>query len=114
MRELREELNLTPADIESIRCIGMAEDGLIAHPELVFHTRTCLTRQQIEQQLQRDEHGDSVAIESRRVAVERTLAEPGELTPIAVATLLLFGNDVFGGDWFRRAALSVSACVPAV
>jgi 8-oxo-dGTP pyrophosphatase MutT (NUDIX family) len=106
-RELNEELKIDPSDIESVRCIGMVEDQTIRQPELVFHTRTHLTRSQIEQQIQTEEHRGSVAIESRRVAVERALADPGEFTPVAIATLLLFGNDVFGAEWFRRTALSL-------
>ena len=111
MRELHEELNLAPADIESIRCIGMAEDGLIAHPELIFHIRAQLTREQIEQQL----HAMSTAAASRsnRGASPSSVRWPSRASSrrSPIATLLLFGNDVFGGDWFRRAALSVSACV---
>lgn len=106
-RELQEELKLDTSDIESIRCLGMVQDNTIHQPELIFHTRVHLTRAQVESQIQHEEHGGSVAIESRRVAVENALANPADFTPVAIGTLLLFGNDVLGGDWFRRAKLSV-------
>ena len=54
-----------------------------------------------------EEHVGLLAIESRRVAIERTLADVSEFTPVGVATLLLIGNDILGEDWFRRAKLSV-------
>jgi hypothetical protein len=89
-RELHEELRLSPADIVSICCIGIAEDQTIRHPELIFRTRVKLTRGQIEAQIHHDEHGGSVAIHVDPDAIEEALLHPGEFTPIAIATLQLF------------------------
>jgi hypothetical protein len=110
-RELNEELHLAPADIESIRCIGIVEDEAIKHPELIFHTRVRLTRRQIESQVHADEHGGSVAIEANRAGVEKALANSREFTPVGIATLLLFGNDVFGTEWFQPTAPSLPVSV---
>lgn len=110
-RELNEELHLAPADIESIRCIGIVEDEAIKQPELIFHTRVHLTRQQIESQVDADEHGGSVAIESSAAGVEQALDNSQEFTPVGIATLLLFGNDVFGAEWLQLAPASLPVSV---
>jgi hypothetical protein len=95
-RELNEELNISPRQIDSIHCIGIAEDQRIRHPELIFRTRVKLSRRQIEQQVHDEEHGGSVAIEASRQGVGRALADASELTPIAIATLMLFARSTFG------------------
>ncbi len=100
-RELHEELKLSAAEIESIRCIGIIEDEVIKHPELIFHTKVRLTREKIESQLQRDEHGESVAIQNLRGAIGSALADE-QFTPVAMGTLLLFGQESFGDGWLKR------------
>jgi 8-oxo-dGTP pyrophosphatase MutT (NUDIX family) len=102
-RELHEELKITAVEIESIRCIGIVEDDVIKHPELIFHASVRLTREQVESQLQRDEHGGSVAIQNLRGAIGNALADE-QFTPVAMGTLLLFGREGFGDDWLKRCA----------
>jgi len=92
-RELGEEISLLPNRIESIHCLGLAEDAKIKQPELIFRTRTRLTRSQIEQQVNTEEHGGSVAIEATRDSIQRAISDPQKLTPIAVATLQLFADN---------------------
>jgi hypothetical protein len=106
LRELREELDLGDKDIDPIRCIGIAEDAMIRHPELIFHVRTNQTRQQIEDNVRHDEHAGCVAVETHKDALDQAIASAGDFTPIAIATLLLFGKDRFGPAWFHRAAAS--------
>jgi hypothetical protein len=104
-RELHEELRLTSTDVQSIRCLGIVQDQSLLQPEIIFTTRANLTRPQIESQIDTAEHTGLLAMESRRVAIESALADAGEFTPVGVATLLLFGRDVLGNDWFYRAKL---------
>ena len=93
-RELHEELKITPEQIESIRCIGIIEDEVIQHPELIFHAKARLTREIIESQLQRDEHGGSVGpIQNLRGAIENALAD-GQLTPVAIGRCFCLGGKV--------------------
>ncbi|HEX3357421.1 MAG TPA: hypothetical protein VHS31_10660 [Tepidisphaeraceae bacterium] len=103
-RELQEELKLSAAEIESLRCIGIIEDEAIKHPELIFQAKVRSTRQQIESQLQRDEHGGSVAIQNGRPAIGSALADV-EFTPVALGTLLLFGRESFGDEWLAKCVL---------
>jgi hypothetical protein len=90
-RELREELSLTSNDINSIRCIGMAEDNLLRQPELIFHVRASKTREQIESALDPQEHD---AIEPIRASHDfaRKMSEDARLTPVAAAALTLWAQ----------------------
>jgi hypothetical protein len=88
-RELREELSMTESHIADIRCIGLVEDRSLRQPELVFLTRTPLTRGQIEASLDRVEHHAVFAVAADRRDVRGVLAEPA-LTPVAAAALTLW------------------------
>jgi 8-oxo-dGTP pyrophosphatase MutT (NUDIX family) len=100
-RELAEELSLRDSDIAEIRCTGIAEDRALRQPELLFRVRTTLMRKQIESQVHADEHGGSVAIPANRQAVAHAVGDP-MLTPVAVASLLLWGRARFGEQWFQH------------
>lgn len=102
-RELREELSLGDDDVLQVRCTGIAEDRALRQPELIFRAGTRLTRAQVEAQVQADEHRHAVAIEATQPGVGRALADPA-LTPVAVASLLLWGRLHFGDEWFRNMA----------
>lgn len=102
-RELSEELSFSDRDIAEIRCTGIAEDRALRQPELLFRVRSTLTRRQIEAQVHADEHGDSVAVPATPDAVAKVVLQP-ELTPVAVASLLLWGRVTFGPNWFQRAS----------
>ena len=105
-RELNEELGLTAPDVPDIRCTGIAEDLSIRQPELIFLARTTRTRARIEAALDRTEHYGSWAVaadeRSIRAALEWGHADRG-FTPVAVASLLLWGRAAFGSDWFQNA-----------
>lgn len=108
-RELAEELSLGDSDIAEIRCTGIAEDRALRQPELLFRVGTKLTRKQIESQVHADEHGGSVAIPANRQAVAHAVGDPA-LTPVAVASLLLWGKIIFGDDWFHDASVPAVLC----
>ena len=100
-RELNEELSLTCHDLGEMRCTGIAEDLALRQPELLFRVVTTLTRPQIEAQVHREEHGDSVAVRADADAVADFVRDP-LLTPVAVASLVLWGRVRFGAAWFDR------------
>ncbi|HSZ55609.1 MAG TPA: hypothetical protein VK797_08120 [Tepidisphaeraceae bacterium] len=106
-RELFEELSFGEADIAEIRCTGIAEDLALRQPELIFRVRSTLTRSRIEAQVHTEEHGDSVAIRAAPAAVADSLTDPA-LTPVAVASLLLWGRMQFGPAWFADARSRLS------
>lgn len=86
-RELREEIGLTPAEVESIRFLGLAEDLNLRHPESLFLTRTCLTREQIRSRLDPAEHHNTWSVPALVEPVSQVLDSPDALTPIAQSLL---------------------------
>ena len=102
-RELAEELHFTDADVELVRLTGLAEDVRLRQPELIFRVRSRLGRERIESQLDAAEHLSAVAVPAEADEVRRAIGRP-ELTPVAVAALLLWGRIAFGQDWFAAAA----------
>lgn len=108
-RELSEELNLSPAHLSELRLAGLAEDGRLRQPELIFSATTTLSRARLESQLDPEEHQEVVAIAADPRQVERATLD-GQLTPIAVATLLLGGRARFGDAWFHRLASTAANC----
>jgi len=100
-RELSEELGFTPAEISEMRCLGIAKDTELRQPELIFSVRSTLTRGQIERNLEPTEHRGTWSIPAEKSAVEKILRDPRELTPIAVASLLLWGRQRIGLEWFE-------------
>jgi hypothetical protein len=102
-RELREELSLGGDDVSDIVCTGIVEDTILRHPEMIFAARSTLTRGRIEAQVDEEEHHDSFAVRATAEEVERALVDSGEpFTPVARATILLFGRIEFGQDWLDR------------
>lgn len=101
--ELNEEVNLTPDHLTSLTCIGLAKDGRLRQPELVFEVRTTHARNAIAAAVDVVEHAGiwSVPLTSKDLAT--ALDEP-LLTPIAVASMLLLGGRRFGTAWFDRNA----------
>jgi 8-oxo-dGTP pyrophosphatase MutT (NUDIX family) len=99
-RELNEELALQPDDFELIRCTGVVEDLRLRHMEMLFRVRTRLSRSQIESQVHREEHGDSVAVKAEGDPIIAFLQDP-DLTPVAVGSLLLWGRIALGTPWFE-------------
>jgi 8-oxo-dGTP pyrophosphatase MutT (NUDIX family) len=104
-RELHEELSLTASDIADIRCTGIVEDIRLRQPELIFAATTTKTRAQIDSQLDRTEHLATWSIPATAPAVADAVVQDREkLTPVAVASLLLWGRLQFGEEWFGKAS----------
>ena len=100
-RELAEELGFTPEDIAEIRCTGIAEDHSIRQMELIFRAMSTRTRAQIEATVDRAEHHSSWAIQATEKGIEDALGNKSELTPVAIAALVLWGHARFGAKWFE-------------
>lgn len=100
-RELSEELSLAPTDLADVRCTGIVEDTSLRQPELIFRVKTKCPRAEVEARVDRDEHHASVAVAAWEEGMTKFLSDP-LLTPVGVASLLLWGRVAFGGEWFER------------
>jgi 8-oxo-dGTP pyrophosphatase MutT (NUDIX family) len=105
-RELAEELRLGHADAPIVRCTGIVEDTGLRQLELIFRVKSALSRSRLDSQVAREEHRESWSVPATASGVEAGLADP-ELTPVAVASLLLWGRIAFGQDWFELQSLRV-------
>jgi 8-oxo-dGTP pyrophosphatase MutT (NUDIX family) len=99
-RELSEELGLSAAEIGEMKCLGMAEDRRLAHPELICHAEARQTLHELRRRVDEAEHDAIVAIEVKSDVFERELGSAKLYTPIALATILLCGRERFGKEWF--------------
>ena len=102
-RELGEELALDAADVDDLRCTGLAEDGRLLQPELIFAARTPLSRGEVERRVDDVEHDAVWCVAAEVEAIERAAHDP-DLTPVAVASQLLCGRLRHGPHWFERHA----------
>jgi 8-oxo-dGTP pyrophosphatase MutT (NUDIX family) len=106
-RELREELSFTQTDIASIHLIGMVEDIKLHQPEPIFHVRSTRTRDEIAKRVATDEHHESWSVSATREGLHNALHDVSSFTPVAIASLLLWGKLRFGSEWFNSAFASV-------
>ncbi len=100
-RELSEELSLAADHLRSIRCIGIAEDPSLCQPELIFAVESSRTLAETEARLDPVEHNTMVAISAGAQGIEKALADEARLTPIAIASLLLWGRVHLSQAWFE-------------
>jgi 8-oxo-dGTP pyrophosphatase MutT (NUDIX family) len=91
LRELREELSLTAADLGHLRCVGLVEDNALRQPELIFHGRCAPPRTELETRVDRIEHRGAWAVRAQPAAIEDAVRDPA-LTPVAVAALTLYSR----------------------
>jgi 8-oxo-dGTP pyrophosphatase MutT (NUDIX family) len=98
-RELKEELSLETSDVPDVRCTGIVLEKALRQNEFIFRARTVLSREQVESRLDRREHRAAYAVPATEAGVEIAMKDP-QLTPVAVATLLLWGRSRFGEAWF--------------
>jgi hypothetical protein len=102
-RELREELSLGEADVAEVRCAGIVLEKALRQNEFIFRARTSLSREQVESRVDRQEHRAAYAVPATTAGVESALRDP-LLTPVAVATLLLWARPHVGEAWFAKHA----------
>jgi hypothetical protein len=104
-RELREELSLAPADLTDLRCLGIVADNRLKQPELIFAVDSNLSRSEIVSQLDTTEHRSAYSIPATADGIDSALAADGDqMTPVAVASLLLWGRLRLGVDWYNAVA----------
>jgi 8-oxo-dGTP pyrophosphatase MutT (NUDIX family) len=113
-RELKEELGFDENDVSEILCTGIAEDLSIRQPELIFLVRSTRSREGIERRLDATEHDDSWSIPAKPQALDSLFASlrsaaQADFTPVAIASLLLFGRISFGEDFFQQAQTDLVA-----
>jgi len=102
-RELLEELKLARDEIASMICLGIIEDASISQPELIFRSACDLSCAEIESRLDKGEHERCVCVEATERDAEAAL-DNDAMTPVAIGTILLWGRERFGGEWFDAAA----------
>jgi 8-oxo-dGTP pyrophosphatase MutT (NUDIX family) len=106
-RELTEELGLRRDDLTHLVCTAIIEDISIGQPELVFSAKSSRSRSQLQGMLDASEHDSLIAIEPTRQNVESSLKDSA-MTPVALGTILLWGREHFGTDWFDAAERAVN------
>jgi len=104
VRELGEELFLTPAEVTDVRCTGIVEDRALRQTEFIFRARTSLPRGAVERRVDATEHGGTRAVRATPDDVARAMIDPA-LTPVAVASLVLWGRLRFGDEWYETVRL---------
>jgi 8-oxo-dGTP pyrophosphatase MutT (NUDIX family) len=104
-RELHEELSLTDTELSDLRCLGIISDNQLRQPELIFTANSPLNSSQIISRLDTTEHRAAHTIPATADGIEAALAtDCEEMTPVAIASILLWGRRRFGVDWFQRLA----------
>lgn len=98
-RELREELWLSNDDVVEVRCTGLVWEQALRQTELIFRARSSLSRHEIESRLDPKEHGSVHAIPATPEAIESAIRDL-TLTPVAIASILLWARGAFGTEWF--------------
>ncbi len=114
-RELLEELAIEANSLLGVRCIGMAEDLRLRQPELIFAATSSLSSQTIVQRLDPAEHTAVVAVPATASDILDAVTNDPRLTPIAVASILMWGRLQFGDEWFGQViTMAVSTTTRAV
>jgi hypothetical protein len=100
LRELREELHLNRRSIVEMSCVGMVQDLSLGQPEIICLARANKTADQLKSRLDLKEHADTFELCCNPTAA-RDAFRYDNLTPVARATILLWGRHVFGEKWFE-------------
>jgi hypothetical protein len=103
--ELREELAVTDEQLGECYCLALVRDKHIVQPELVFEVvldvETPALREQAAVARDAHEHAELVCVRNSPTAIVNFIdTHRDELTPIALATLLVHGMQCFGSGWF--------------
>lgn len=118
LRELREELNVTDAEIASIVAIGVALDRAILQPELLFDVAVSATKAELLARF------DPVAAKQEHAAIEFVHDDPDAIlpylrraspvAPVAEAGLLVRGRHQWGKDWYEQACYVLFGELPRI
>jgi hypothetical protein len=100
-RELREELSLETNDLAEMTCVGIVADVALGQPELIFTARSALPSGEVRGRLDDAEHAAVWTTPTGQADVDAALGD-AVLTPVAVASFLLWGRLRFGDGWFSE------------
>jgi len=100
-RELWEELSLPAEAIAEMWCLGLVEDISLRQPELIFSVKSNRSRAEIEKNLNAAEHSAVMAIAGDTPGIDALLKD-GQLTPVCIASLLLWGWQQWGDAWLAE------------
>jgi 8-oxo-dGTP pyrophosphatase MutT (NUDIX family) len=108
MRELEEETAIAAEHVVQSVCVGLVRDKQIVQPEIVFDVAVSLTAEEIRRKARHAadaaEHTELVPVRDHPASVVTFLEKHArELTPVALATLLLHGQGRWGSGWFATA-----------
>jgi hypothetical protein len=106
--EMAEEAGLDRLCIQQTLCLGLVRDKKIVQPELIFGVTVDAEagdlREQAADAPDSFEHTELVAARSEASCLVTFIGQNfAELTPVAVATLLLHGMKCWGSGWFTAA-----------
>lgn len=110
-RELAEELSLTDAEVPDVRCTGIVEDHRLRQWELIFAADCLKTRDQLIAAVDLEEHHDTWSIPATAGAIAAALVDEPRLTPVACATMLLWGRLEFGEEWLKNHMQKIAQAV---
>ena len=106
--ELMEEINVPADHIKQLVCLGLVRDKHIVQPEMVFDIVVNVSAEQIKHRLRTavdaEEHDELILIRNHPAAVVTFMEQHfSQLTPVALASLLLHGLKNYGSGWFAAA-----------
>jgi len=106
--ELREEVGLTPGQVDQPVCLGLVRDKHILQPEFLFDVPVAASVDGIRAAVARAEHStehtDVMIVRNHPASVVNFMQlNLAELTPVALAGLLLHGLHAWGSGWFASA-----------
>ncbi|MCC6422376.1 MAG: NUDIX hydrolase [Phycisphaerales bacterium] len=108
-RELCEELNLKESHLKKMSCLALVRDSRLNQPELIFSARTTRTLRQLEKLMDHTEHRAGHPLAATASTIESAMNQTDLLTPIAIGSLLLWGQERFGQSWFDRHRATITA-----
>lgn len=105
IRELTEETHVRPEQVSSMLCTGLVRDKHIVQPELVFDITVDADAAEIRNgavdAVDAHEHSETITIRNHPATVVTFIEHRYvELTPVAIAALLLHGLHTWGSGWF--------------
>jgi hypothetical protein len=99
LRELEEEVALTPADIAGTEAVALIEDCALHQIELVFLVRCRLDQAGLAARLDRAEHTALWSVAADAAGLDRTLDDRQAMTAVTRATLVAAGRILAGDAW---------------
>ncbi len=103
--ELREEVGLAAEQVHQPVCLGLVRDKHIVQPELLFDVPVSASvdeiRMAVTEAVNSAEHTDILIVRDHPASVVNFMQlKLAELTPVALAGLLLHGLHAWGSGWF--------------